>query len=113
MFGWLSLFRMYYGSEFRSIAFDAWAADRGIELHFIQPGKPVQNTHIESFNGRPRDECLNQHYFTSLADVQFHRDRWRRTYNTARPHIACYPLTPSEYARTLLPTTSTPVLLSA
>jgi putative transposase len=50
------------GSEFRSRAFDAWAADRGIDLAFIQPGKPIQNTHIESFNGRFRDECLNQHY---------------------------------------------------
>jgi putative transposase len=47
------------GSEFRSRAFDAWAADTGIELAFIQPGKPVQNAHIESFNGRLRDECLN------------------------------------------------------
>lgn len=52
------------GTEFRSVAFDAWAADRGIELHFTQPGKPVQNAHCESFNGRLRDECLNQHYFT-------------------------------------------------
>lgn len=88
------------GSEFRSQAFDAWAADRGIELHFIQPGKPVQNSHIESFNGRFRDECLNQHYFLSLQDAQFQIERWRRTYNTDRPHAACYPLTPSEYAQT-------------
>ena len=51
------------GSEFRSRAFDAWAADRGIELCFIQPGKPIQNSHIESFNGRVRDECLNVHGF--------------------------------------------------
>lgn len=101
------------GSEFRSIAFDAWAVERGIELHVIQPGKPVQNSHIESFNGRLRDECLNQHYFVSLPDAQFHLDRWRHSYNTARPHTACYPLTPSEYARTFLPTTSTPVLFSA
>ena len=49
------------GSEFRSRAFDAWAANRGIALLFIQPGKPTQNGHIESFNGRLRDECLNQH----------------------------------------------------
>lgn len=101
------------GSEFRSIAFDAWATERGIELHFIQPGKPVQNAHIESFNGRLRDECVNQHYFLSLLDAQFHLDRWRRAYNTDRPHIACYPLTPSEFARTFPPPTSPPVLLSA
>ena len=55
------------GSEFRSRAFDAWAADRHIELLFIQPGKPIQNSHIESFNGLLRDECLNQHWFVSLA----------------------------------------------
>lgn len=101
------------GTEFRSTAFDAWAADRGIELHFIQPGKPVQNAHIESFNGRLRDECLNQHYFASLREAQLQLDRWRREYNTARPHTACYPLTPSEFARTF--TTSHPplALLSA
>lgn len=103
------------GTEFRSTAFDAWAADRGIELHFIQPGKPVQNCYIESFNGRLRDECLNQHYFLSLRDAQFHIERWRREYNTDRPHTACYPLTPSEFAGTFTPisSTTTPVLLSA
>ena len=88
------------GSEFRSRAFDAWAADRGIELCFIQPGKPVQNAHIESFNGKLRDECLNQHWFLSLADAQFHIERWRRAYNTDRPHRNCFPLTPAEYTLT-------------
>lgn len=88
------------GSEFRSRAFDAWAADRGIALAFIQPGKPIQNAHIESFNGRLRDECLNQHYFLSLLDARFHIERWRRHYNTERPHEACAPLTPMEFART-------------
>jgi putative transposase len=101
------------GSEFRSVAFDAWAADRGIELHFIQPGKPVQNSHVESFNGRFRDECLNQHYFLSLQDARFHIDRWRRAYNTDRPHAACYPLTPSEYAHTFTSPTSPTALRSA
>jgi putative transposase len=101
------------GSEFRSVAFDAWAAERGIELHFIQPGKPVQNSHIESFNGRLRDECLNQHYFVSLPDAQFHLDRWRHAYDTARPHTACYPSIPSEFARTFDPISLTPTLLSA
>ena len=88
------------GSEFRSRAFDAWAADRGIALLFIQPGKPTQNGHIESFNGRLRDECLNQHYFLSLRDAQFHIARWRQSYNTDRPHAALHPLTPAEFART-------------
>ncbi|MBX9928968.1 MAG: IS3 family transposase [Gemmatimonadaceae bacterium] len=91
------------GSEFRSRAFDAWAADRGIELCFIQPGKPIQNCFIESFNSRVRDECLNAHWFVSLEAAQFHVERWRREYNTARPHESCYPLTPTEYAQTFTP----------
>ena len=94
------------GSEFRSRAFDAWAADRGIELCFIQPGKPVQNAFIESFNGKLRDECLNQHWFLSLRDAQFHIERWRREYNTARPHQQCFPLTPSEYTQTFVSPTA-------
>lgn len=101
------------GGEFRSQAVDAWAADRGIELHFIQPGKPVQNSHVESFNGRFRDECLNQHYFLSLRDAQFQIERWRLSYNTDRPHAACFPLTPSEFARTFTSNPSPRALLSA
>ena len=88
------------GSEFRSRAFDAWAMDRGIELAFIQPGKPIQNSHIESFNGRLWDECLNQHWFLSLLDAQRHIEAWRHTYNADRPHQGLQGLTPTEYART-------------
>jgi putative transposase len=88
------------GSEFGSRAFDAWAAVHHIELLFIQPGKPIQNSHIESPNGRLRDECLNQHWFVSLRDAQFHIERWRRSYNTDRQHEALHPLTPAEFART-------------
>jgi putative transposase len=88
------------GSEFRSQHFDAWAADHHVPLQFIQPGKPIQNAHIESFNGRFRDECLNQHWFLSLTDARFHIGQYRRRYNTERPHAACFPLTPSEYAVT-------------
>ncbi|MCC6317228.1 MAG: transposase [Gemmatimonadaceae bacterium] len=73
----------------RSRAFDAWAADRRIVLAFIQPGRPRQNAHLESFNGRVRDECLNQHSFLSLADARFHIERYRRFYNDDRPHEAC------------------------
>jgi len=94
------------GTEFRSRAFDGWAADRGIELLFIQPGKPIQNSHIESFNGRFRDECLNQHWFLSLRDAQFHIGRWQQSYNTDRPHRAIAPLTPTEFARTILSPTA-------
>jgi putative transposase len=88
------------GSEFRSQHFDAWAADHHVALQFIQPGKPIQNAPIESFNGRFRDECLNQHGFLSLTDARFHIEQYRRRYNTERPHAACFPLTPSEYAVT-------------
>ncbi|MFN0097488.1 MAG: IS3 family transposase [Gemmatimonadaceae bacterium] len=98
------------GSEFRSRAFDAWAADRGIALQFIQPRKPVQNAHVESFNGKFRDECLNQHWFLSLLDAQCHVERYRRDFNTARPHEACHPLTPFEFAQTF---TTPPAQLSA
>lgn len=98
------------GSEFRSRAFDAWAADAHIELAFIQPGKPVQNAHIESFNGRLRDECLNSHWFLSLADARFHIERFRQSYNTDRPARACWPLTPCGYLR---PFTHSTVCLNA
>lgn len=88
------------GSEFRSRTSDAWATDRGIALQFIQPRKPIQNAHIERFNCRFRDRCLNQHWFLSLLDAQFHIERYRRAFNTVRPHEACSPLTPAEYALT-------------
>lgn len=99
------------GSEFRCRVFDAWAADRGIALQFIQRGKPIQNPHIESFNRKFRDECLNQHWFLSFVDARFHIEQYRRRFNTERPHEACFPLTPSVYARTF--TTPTPAQLSA
>lgn len=101
------------GSEFRSRAFDAWAADRGIVLAFIQPGKPVQNAHIESFNARFRDECLNEHWFLSVADARFRVEQYRRRFNTERPHEACFPLTPSEFAQTFTTTSTTTAQLSA
>ena len=88
------------GSEFRSRAFDAWAAERGIERCFIQPGKPIQDCHIESFNGRARDECLNVHGLLSLADAHLHLERWRRRYHTDRPHEFHFLLTRAEFAET-------------
>jgi putative transposase len=91
------------GSEFRSRAFDAWAAARGIEPLFIQPGQPIQNSPIESFNGRRRDECLNQHWFISLLDATHRIEQWRHSYNHERPHHALQNCTPMEYARTFTP----------
>lgn len=86
------------GPEFHSRALDAWAHGRGIELQFIRPGKPVDNAFVESFNSRLRDECLNQHWFLTLADARVIIERWRKLYNTARPHRALKRLTPTEYA---------------
>lgn len=82
------------GPEFRSQAFDAWAYARGVRLEYIQPGKPVQNSFIESLNGSLRDECLNQHWFNASHTLE----AWREDYNRARPHSSLGDLTPSELA---------------
>jgi putative transposase len=86
------------GPEFRSQAFDAWAYARGVKLEYIQPGKPVQNPFVESLNGTLRDECLNQHWFTSLRDASHTIEAWREDYNGVRPHSSLGNLTPSEFA---------------
>jgi putative transposase len=85
------------GSEFTSRAFDTWAYAREIKIDYIQPGKPVQNAFIESFNGTFRDECLNMHWFVSLADAKRTIEQWRRDYNEVRPHSSLGGLTPLEY----------------
>jgi putative transposase len=85
------------GPEMTSRALDQWAYERGVKLRFIAPGKPVQNCYIESFNGRLRDECLNEHWFFSLADARQIVEAWRLDYNQARPHSSLGGLTPEEY----------------
>jgi len=87
------------GSEFISKVMDKWAYERGVELDFSRPGKPTDNAMVESFNGRLRQECLNEHWFMSLADAQDKIEAWRRFYNEARPHGALDWLTPIEFAR--------------
>jgi putative transposase len=87
------------GSEFTSKALDEWAYVRGVKLHFIPPGKPTQNRHIESFNGRLRDECLNTQTFWSLKHAQHEIEKWRIDYNEWRPHTSIGNLTPREFAR--------------
>ena len=84
------------GPEFAGKALDAWAYEKGVGLHFIKPGRPVQNAYIESFNGKLRDECLNEHWFTSLAETQAIVKAWRVDYNTFRPHSALGNRTPLE-----------------
>lgn len=84
--------------SFRGQALDFWAHRHGVALSFIQPGKPVQNAFIESFNGKLRDECLNENYFTSLIDAKTTIEAWRRDYNDTRPHSSLGDLTPTEFA---------------
>ena len=88
------------GPEFRGRALAAWSAERRVRLEFIQPGKPVQNAFVESFNGRLRDECLNVNWFTSLGDARRKIGSWRRDYNEQRPHSSLAYMAPVEFART-------------
>jgi putative transposase len=86
------------GSEFAGRAMDYWAHHAGVKLDFIRPGKPVENSYIESFNGRLRDECLNVEVFLDLPDARSKIEKWRRDYNQQRPHSALADRTPQEYA---------------
>ena len=85
------------GSEFISKALDAWAHRHGVKLEFSRPGKPTDNAFIESFNGRLRQECLNQNWFLSLADARETIENWRQDYNEYRPHSSLDQQTPSEF----------------
>lgn len=86
------------GTEFTSNAMLTWAEKNAVEWHFIAPGKPQQNAFIESFNGRLRDECVNEHIFDGLPHARRILAAWRADYNTARPHTSLGGLTPIEYA---------------
>jgi putative transposase len=86
------------GTEFASKAMDLWAYANGVHLDFIRPGKPVENSYIESFNGKLRDECLNIEVFYTLADACKKLERWCRDYNHYRPHSALADRTPGEFA---------------
>jgi putative transposase len=87
------------GPEMRSAALNEWAKQHEVKLGFIQPGKPQQNAFIESFNGRFRDECLNEHNFRTLFEAKDVIGGWRDEYNNHRPHSALGGLTPAEYAQ--------------
>jgi putative transposase len=86
--GFPATIRVDQGSEFVSRDLDLWAYQRGVMLDFSRPGKPTDNAYIEAFNGRFRAECLNAHWFLSLADAQKKVEDWRRYYNEERPHGA-------------------------
>ena len=96
------------GPEFVSKALDAWAHEHGVKLQFIRPGKPVENAYIESFNGRLREECLNQHAFVSLDDARKRIETWRTDYNSARPHSALGQLAPDQFRQLLQSKTGKP-----
>jgi len=96
-----SIIRTDNGKEFTGTAMLTWAHRNGVDLRLIEPGKPNQNAYIESFNGRLRDECLNEHWFTSLQHARVLIERWRREYNEERPKKQLGGLTPAAYAKTL------------
>ena len=89
------------GPELISEALDQWATAHGVKINFIQPGKPVQNCYVESFNGRMRDECLNSHWFTDLDDARRTITEWTREYNEEREH-GSLGMTPREFARSAM-----------
>jgi putative transposase len=86
------------GTELTANAILAWQQEHAVEWHYIAPGKPMQNGFVESFNGRLRDECLNEHLFTSLMEAREIIEEWRIDYNTNRPHTSLNGLTPNEFA---------------
>ena len=89
--------RMDNGPEFQSKALDEWAYRNGVHLEFIRPGKPTDNAYIESFNGKFRDECLNESWFTSLEEAKKTIEGWRVDYNENRPHSALGGIPPREF----------------
>ena len=86
------------GTEFTSMAILKWVQSTGIDWHYIAPGKPTQNAFIESFNGKLRDECLNETLFSSLAEARETLEAWQEDYNRYRPHSTLGNMTPREFA---------------
>jgi putative transposase len=95
------------GPELAGKALDQWAAEREVRLRFIDPGKPIQNAFVGSVNGRLRDECLDQHWFTSLADARRTVEAWRVDYNQERPHSALGYQAPEAYRQAVDRATTT------
>ena len=87
------------GPEFTGVAVDQWAHQRGVQWQFIEPGKPIQNAYVESFNGKLRDECLNEHWFAQLDQARQLIEQWRCDYNECRPHSSLDNQTPREFAQ--------------
>ena len=87
------------GPEFAGRTLDAWAYAAGVTIRFIRPGKPIENAYVESFNGKFRDECLNEHWFVNMVDAQITIEAWRIDYNTVRPHSSLDNRTPDQFAQ--------------
>ena len=102
-----------HGPEFEGQVLDAWAYEHCVHLSFIRPGKPNENAYIESFNGKFRDECLNEHWFITMAQARRAIEAWRVEYNTERPHSSLGQLTPEEFARRSLKADPKRVFLTA
>ena len=96
--GYPSAVRTDNGPEFTSRAFMAWAQAHGIRHLLIEPGRPMQNGYIESFNGKFRDECLNEHWFETLLQARAAIGVWRQDYNEVRPHSSCRRMPPARFA---------------
>jgi putative transposase len=96
--GWPRMIVSDNGTEFTSNAILTWQQEHDVEWHYIAPGKPMQNGFVESFNGRLRDECLNEHLFANLNEARQIIEAWRDDYNTNRPHTSLNGLTPTEFA---------------
>lgn len=90
------------GPEFAGLVLNQWAYENRVRQLFIQPGKPMQNGYVESFNGKLRDECLNEHWFRTVREAQRIIETWRLNYNNLRPHSALDNLTPVEYRESIL-----------
>src|SRR6202022_1193635 len=100
------------GPEFAGKVLDEWAYRQQLQLRFIEPGKPQQNAYVESFNGRFRDECLNEHWFLSLAQTRQIVEAWRLDYNAVRPHSSLGNVSPTEFEQCTLDRAPSPILTS-
>jgi len=89
------------GPEFTGKALDQWATMAGVQLEFIRPGRPMENGHVESFNGKFREECLNAQTFRSMAEARDIIEAWRQDYNTSPPHSSLGGMAPEEYRRAM------------
>jgi len=96
--GYPKAVRTDQGPEFTSRAFLGWSTARRVRHILNQPGKPTQNAYIESFNGKFRDECLNEHWFETLAQARSAIKNWRTDYNEVRPHSSCRRMPPAKFA---------------